>query len=233
MANLRAFLVRTLNISNKKVIELLAEKAVLVNGAPGSATQEIKDSDEILYRGSLIKEPRQFHYYAYYKPRGIESTMNPGIPDNLLTNLNLKQEVFPAGRLDKESEGLMILLDDGKLYDKIVHSNRLKEKEYIVTVDKDLTPDVITQLGTGVKIMGRMTRPALVEQSEKNVFRIILTEGMNRQIRRMCHKLGYEVQRLKRVRIVNVMLGDLKSGEIRELTKEEIARLRGEDDRSS
>jgi 23S rRNA pseudouridine2604 synthase len=128
--------------------------------------------------------------------------------------------VYPVGRLDKESEGLLLLTNDGKLYKDIAHAEKIKEKEYVVEVDKELTTSAIEQLASGIVIMGKKTRPAKVRLITPTCFNIILTQGLNRQIRRMCHKLGYEVTSLKRIRITVILLEDLKPGEYRVLGRE-------------
>lgn len=137
--------------------------------------------------------------------------------------MQLPIKVFPVGRLDKDSEGLLLLTNDGGLYNKITHDKQHQEKEYIVTVDKAITEEAITLMSSGVKILGRITRPAKIKLIDDFTFQIILTQGINRQIRRMCYKTGYEVTSLKRIRIINILLNDLAPGEWRAVSKEEIA----------
>ncbi len=224
-ALLKHFIVQKLRISNQQALEYITTGRVRVNGKVGRLQQALLPEDEVTFEEQVLKEPKTFIYLAYYKPRGIESTLNPLIQNNLAAALHLEQRVFPVGRLDKESEGLMVLTNDGKIYDKITHAESHQEKEYVVTVNKPLTPEVITQLGTGVIIMGKKTRQANVQQLDATSFKIILTQGLNRQIRRMCYKLGYQVQQLVRVRMVNLELGQLKPGEWRHLSLSEIQQL--------
>ena len=220
------FLVQKLRLSNKEATALILAKRLLVNGQPAQLNQPLQPEDEVTLDGKILKEAQQFHYLAYYKPRGIETTLNEAIPDNLAQALNFPARVYPIGRLDKESEGLLLLTNDGSIFDKILHSEQKQEKEYVVRVDKPLTSEVIAALASGVEIMGKKTRPAKVKQLDEFAFNIVLTQGLNRQIRRMCYKRGYEVLELKRVRIVNVELRNLQVGEWRNLTIEEIAGLK-------
>ncbi|WP_210465034.1 pseudouridine synthase [Rufibacter roseolus] len=221
-SSLQYFVVQKGRLSNKEAIQAIISGRVLVNGAKGLLQQALSAGDEVQLDGQVLKEPQTFTYLAYYKPRGVESTLNPAIENNLAQALNMNVRVFPVGRLDKESEGLMLLTDDGALYNRISHAESHQEKEYVVRVDKPLTPEALEQLASGVMIMGQKTRPAQVQKVGEKQFAIVLTQGLNRQIRRMCYKLGYEVERLVRVRMVNVEVGDLEPGEWRELRDEEI-----------
>lgn len=225
-ASAKHFLVQKLRLSNKEATALILAKRLLVNGSPAQLNQSLQPEDEVTLDGKILKKAQQFHYLAYYKPRGIETTLNEAISDNLAQALNFPERVYPIGRLDKDSEGLLLLTNDGSIFDKILHSEQKQEKEYVVRVDTPLTSEVILDLASGVEIMGRRTRPAEVQQLNEFTFNIILTQGLNRQIRRMCYKLGYEVLELKRVRIVNVELGDLQVGEWRNLTIEEVEGLK-------
>ena len=225
-ASAKYFLVQKMRLSNKEATAIILAKRLLVNGQPAQLNQPLQPEDEVSLDGEILKEAQQFHYLAYYKPRGIETTLNEAIPDNLAQALNFPERVYPIGRLDKESEGLLLLTNDGSIFDKILHSEQKQEKEYVVRVDKPLTSEVISALASGVEIMGKKTRPAQVVQLDEFTFNIILTQGLNRQIRRMCYKLGYEVLELKRIRIVHVELGNLQVGEWRELGKEEVEGLK-------
>lgn len=225
-ASAKYFLVQKLRLSNKEATAVILAKRLLVNGQPAQLNQPLQPEDEVTLDGKVLKPAQQFHYLAYYKPRGIETTLNEAIPDNLTQALNFPERVYPIGRLDKDSEGLLLLTNDGSIFDKILHSEQKQEKEYVVRVDKPLTSDTIAALASGVEIMGKKTRPAQVMLLGEFTFNIILTQGVNRQIRRMCYKLGYEVLELKRVRIVHVKLGDLQIGEWRNLTTEDIAGLK-------
>ena len=225
-ASAKYFLVQKLRLSNKEATAIILAKRLLVNGKPAQLNQPLQPEDEVTLDGKILKETQQFHYLAYYKPRGIETTLNQEIPDNLAQALNFPERVYPIGRLDKESEGLLLLTNDGSIFDKILHSEQKQEKEYVVRVDKPLTEEAIAVLASGVEIMGKKTRPAQVKRLDEFTFNIILTQGLNRQIRRMCYKLSFEVLELKRVRIVNVELGNLEVGEWRKLVKKEVEGLK-------
>ena len=224
-SSLQYFIVQKLRISNKEAVQTILSGSVLVNGKKGQLTQVLRPEDRVCFNEEVLLEPKTFIYLAYYKPRGIESTLNTQIENNLVQALGLEQRVFPVGRLDKESEGLMLLTNNGKVYDKIIHAESRQEKEYVVTVDKPLQPEILDQLAAGVVIMGRLTRPAQVKLINATTFTIILTQGLNRQIRRMCYKLGYQVQQLVRIRLFTIPLGNLRPGEWRYLDPAEINQI--------
>lgn len=210
-SSVRYFLVQKLQISNKKAVELICSQKVLVNNLPATVHQRIKPEDSISVEGREIRPAKKFIYWKYYKPRGIETTLNRDIPDNLHTVLSLPSDVFPVGRLDKDSEGLLILSNDGRIFNKTLMTNT-HEKEYLVYVDQPLTATQIIRLASGVLIMGYKTRPCLVEKISSHSFRIVLTEGKNRQIRRMCHKLNLKVTHLTRIRIMHLTTEGLFPG---------------------
>lgn len=224
-SSLKYFIVQKLNLSNKEAVQHILSGRVLINGRPGSLAQMLFPEDEVQLDDQIIKESRKGIYIAYHKPTGIVSTMNTSIENNLLEALTIPLEVFPVGRLDKASEGLMLLTNDGKLSIKILHPKSSHEKEYQVTVDSPLTMQTLEQLAAGVVIMGKKTRPAVVRQLNENTFNIILTQGLNRQIRRMCYKLGYQVEKLLRVRFITLALGNLPPGEWRYLNQVEVSML--------
>ncbi|MBC5773682.1 pseudouridine synthase [Pontibacter sp. KCTC 32443] len=224
-SSLKYFIVQKLNLSNKVAIHYILTRRVLVNGKPGTLNQVLLPEDEVQVDDQVIKEARKNVYIAYHKPRGIESTMNAQIENNLLNALDFSHSVFPVGRLDKASEGLMLLTNDGRTSFKILHAEKHQEKEYVVTVDKPLTQHAINCLATGIVIMGKKTRPAIVRQVDDITFNIILNQGLNRQIRRMCYKLGYQVEKLVRTRIITLELGNLPPGEWRYLNQSEISNL--------
>lgn len=224
--SLKYWVVQNLNFSNKAAIEYILSGRVLVNGTRGTLMQELLPEDEVQLDGQIIKAARKRIYIVYHKPYGIESTMNPAIENNLLQAMNIPHPVFPVGRLDKASEGLMLITSDGHLSFRILQPHSYtQEKEYEVTVDKPLTQQVIDQLAAGVVIMGRKTRPAIVRQLNDTTFNIILTQGLNRQIRRMCYKLNYQVTRLLRIRFLTLKLGSLPAGEWRYLEPGEVRGL--------
>lgn len=221
--SINEFLVKHFHISKKEAFRLIQEQRVYVNEVLVRQMQQILKHEGIRVDGTYIQQPIAFQYIAFYKPRGIECTLNPNIGDNLLTVFPFDRHLFPIGRLDKESEGLLLLTNDGKLYNRTALADAYKEKEYLVTVDKPLTTEAIQQLASGVVILRtKLTRPAIVHQVDDHTFTIILTQGFNRQIRRMCHKVGYHVTSLKRTRITSVELNGLKPGEFRLLDKEDI-----------
>jgi 23S rRNA pseudouridine2604 synthase len=225
-SSLKYFVVQKLNLSNKEAIDHILSGRVLVNGQRGSLTQLLYPQDEVRMDGELIKVARENIYIAYHKPRGIECTLNAGIENNLLETLNIPHKVFPVGRLDKASEGLMLLTNDGQLSINILHPKSFHhEKEYEVRVDRPLSRQALDQLADGVVIMGKKTRPAQLRQLNEYTFNIILTQGLNRQIRRMCYKLDYEVEKLLRIRFLTLSLGELAPGEWRYLNGDEISSL--------
>ncbi|MEJ8756838.1 pseudouridine synthase [Pontibacter sp. H259] len=224
-SSLKYFIVQKLTLSNKAAIGLILSGKVLVNGKPGTLSQVLMPEDEVQLDSEVIKAGRKNVYIAYHKPWGVESTLNTEIENNLVEALALDETIFPVGRLDKASEGLMLLTNDGRTLFNILHAEKVQEKEYLVTVDKPLTPQAIERLAEGIVIMGQRTRPAVVTQVDELTFSIVLTQGLNRQIRRMCYKLGYQVERLVRTRIITLELGDLAPGEWRYLHPEELTGL--------
>lgn len=223
--SLKYFVVQRLNVSNKQAIHYILTGRVLVNGKQGALTQVLFPEDKVQLDEQIIKVPKKNVYIAYHKPSGIETTLNASIANNLLQAINIPYNVVPVGRLDKASEGLMLLTNDGKLSIKILHPMSSHEKEYRVTVDRPLTQQAIDQLAAGIIIMGKKTRPAVVRQLNETTFNIIMTQGLNRQIRRMCYKLGYEVKKLVRIRFITLEMGNLLPGEWRYLTQIEISNL--------
>jgi len=220
--NINEFLIKRYRLSQEESIVFLQEHNVFINGHKARQRQTLTKEDGLSIDGEQIREEHTFSYYAYYKPRGIECTLHPEVENNLFAILPFKEKLYPIGRLDKESEGLLILTNDGRLYKDIALADNFKEKEYEVAVHALLTEQALQQLKEGIFIKGRMTRPAIVQLTGSQSFRIILTQGINRQIRRMCYKLGYEVTALKRTRIASVELESLTSGAYRVLNKEEI-----------
>ena len=215
------FLVRNLQISNNEARTLLIDGQVAVDSVVTSANLEIEPEQEIRINGTVIRPGKKFKYIAFYKPRGIETTLNKDIKDNLSTILPF-EDVFHVGRLDKASEGLLVLSDDGRIYDKILRNEHKMEKEYIVRLDKPFDDLFIETMQKGVTIMGKMTLPCILFVIDSQSFKIILVQGLNRQIRRMCYKLGYDVVSLCRVRIGNLRLGNLEPGNWRFFEREEI-----------
>lgn len=222
---LKYWLVKNLRVSNKEAEVLVAEGRILIDGNQIESSHIVLPENEITFDGKIIKPKQIFKYIAYHKPVGIETTLNTEIADNLVEALRINVRLFPVGRLDKASEGLLLLTNNGQIFDKILRASQQKEKEYLVEVNKPLTEKILMALRTGIMIMGQMTLPAKVFQESETSFRIILTQGLNRQIRRMCYKFDYEVLMLKRIRIMNIELGNLEVGTWRELSDNEIGGL--------
>lgn len=210
--------------SRKEVSRLIEDKRIMVNGKLCEQGQWVEESDDILLDGEKVKKKERV-YIALNKPRGIVCTSSREIKDNIIDFLNYEEYVFPVGRLDKDSEGLILMTNNGDLANKILSSENYHEKEYIVTLDKDFDDDFIYKMSNGVNILGTVTRPCQLTRIDNNTFKIILTQGLNRQIRRMCKALGYNVIKLERIRIVSILSDGIEPGEWRELTKEEIEKL--------
>jgi 23S rRNA pseudouridine2604 synthase len=186
---------------------------------------KVSATDEVRVNGTLVQEKKTANVYlAFNKPAGIECTTNLDVRDNVIDYVNYPERVFPIGRLDKASEGLLFLTNDGDIVNKILRARNNHEKEYLVTVDKPITDIFIERMGNGIPILETITRKCKVTLVSKYNFRIVLTQGLNRQIRRMCEYLDYEVTALKRTRIINISL-DVPLGEYRLLTDTEISEL--------
>ena len=212
---LQYFLVKRLNISNKSALTLILEGKIKINGLPIFENIVLSLEDSVIFEEQILQEKKAFFYVAFYKPRGIETTLNRDIQDNLKDILPFKEEFFPVGRLDKESEGLLILTNDGRVFDKTLRSEHKTEKEYLVKVNRKIDEDFIRKMARGMSILGKMTLPCQVEKIDDFSFKIILIQGINRQIRRMCYKLDYEVLQLIRNRIGNIKLEELKPNQFR------------------
>ena len=212
---LQYFLVKRLNISNKCALKYILEGKTKINGKIVFENVVINPEDSVVFEEQILQEGKKSIYVAFHKSRGIETTLNRNIQGNLKDILPFEEELFPVGRLDKESEGLLILTNDGSLFDKTLRSENQTEKEYLVTVDKHISEEFVIKMSEGINILGKMTLPCKVEKLDDFTFKIILIQGINRQIRRMCYKLGYEVLRLIRIRIGEVSLGNLQPNEFR------------------
>ncbi|WP_084625604.1 23S rRNA pseudouridine(2604) synthase RluF [Salinimicrobium xinjiangense] len=211
--------------SRRKADTLIEQGRVTINGEIPEMGTKVKPGDEVRVNGELIVPPKKENVYlAFNKPVGIVCTTNPKEKKNIVDFIDYPTRIFPIGRLDKPSEGLILLTDDGDIVNKILRARNNHEKEYIVTVDRLITKDFIDRMSSGIPILDTVTRKCEVEQLSKNIFRIVLTQGLNRQIRRMCEYLGYEVVKLKRIRIMNVEL-DVPVGQYRHLTREELIEL--------
>jgi 23S rRNA pseudouridine2604 synthase len=198
---------------------------VTCNGQLAALGTRIVDGDEVCIDGRAIGVKKKQIYIALNKPVGITCTTEAHIEDNIIDLIGHPERIFPIGRLDKDSEGLILLTNNGDIVNEILRSENNHEKEYIVTVDRPITDLSLKMMASGVKVMGELTKPCQVSRIDQVSFRMILTQGLNRQIRRMCSALGYRAQRLQRVRIMNIHLGTLSSGRWRHLTAPELAGL--------
>ena len=211
--------------SRRKADDYISDGRVYINGKPALLGSKVNIGDEISVDGEIIQyKDKKKVYIAFNKPVGIEWTGNHKVKDNIIDYINHTERLFTIGRIDKQSEGLILLTNDGDIVNNVLRAENRKEKEYIVTVNKKITTEFIDKMRKGVRIMGRITRKCFVKKIHENRFKIILTQGMNRQIRRMCEVLGYRVTKLKRVRIMDIHL-DTKVGEYRNLNNDEIGQL--------
>ena len=213
--------------SRREADRLILEGRVTINGKIPEIGTKVEDSDLVEVKGQWIeKTKRQKNIYlAFNKPIGIVCTTDRKVePNNVIDFIKYPKRIFPIGRLDKLSEGLIFLTNDGDIVNKILRARNNHEKEYIVKVNRPINSDFIQRMSNGVEILGTITRNCFVKQLGPRNFKIILTQGLNRQIRRMCEALGYRVRSLKRVRIMNIKL-DVPTGKFRELSKEELLEL--------
>ena len=213
--------------SRRRADRLIEEGKVTINGVVIEIGTKVEDDDKIEVEGQRIKKSTKQKkiYLAFNKPVGIVCTTDRRIePNNIIDFVKYPTRIFPIGRLDKESEGLIFLTNDGDIVNKILRARNNHEKEYIVIVNRPISSEFIKRMSSGVKILDTTTKNCFVKQLGQKKFKIILTQGLNRQIRRMCELLGYKVQSLKRVRIMNIKL-DLPTGKYREFTKEELLEL--------
>jgi 23S rRNA pseudouridine2604 synthase len=209
--------------------KLIENNRVTINGKVPELGTKVVSGDRVCIDGNEIKASASNHtdrvYIAYNKPIGITCTTERQVKGNIIDAIGHTKRIFPIGRLDKPSEGLIFLTSDGDIVNKILRAENAHDKEYIVKVDKPISERFVERMSKGVPILGTITKPCIVKHESKYVFRIILTQGLNRQIRRMCEYLDYEVIELQRSRIMNVELGNLHSGEWRNLTKSEMAEI--------
>jgi 23S rRNA pseudouridine2604 synthase len=226
---LNKFISDTGYCSRREADKLIDQGAVLVNGKAPQLGTKIVDSDEVSVHGKRINrvadDKSDRVYIAYHKPVGITCTTERHVRGNIIDAIGHKQRIFPIGRLDKPSEGLILLTSDGDIVNKILRAENAHDKLYRVTVNKPITPSFIKKMASGIPILGTITKPCKVVQKGKMSFDIILTQGLNRQIRRMSEYCGYEVKRLVRTRIMHLNLQGLPKGEWRELTASELANL--------
>lgn len=208
--------------SRRDADKYIDQGRVTINDNVAIPGNRVSAGDIVEVDGEPIGKKKATIYLAYHKPKGITSTTDQRDKTNIVDAIAHAQRIFPIGRLDKDSEGLIFLTNDGNIVNKILRAGNEHEKEYVVTIDKPIDGEFVTRMAGGVHILGTRTRPCRVVQEGKSTFRITLVQGLNRQIRRMCHALGFEVTKLKRVRIMNVHLGNLPLGHWRYLNAEEI-----------
>lgn len=211
--------------SRREAEKLVEQARVTINDELALLTARVLPGDVVAIDGERIKGSQKPIYLALNKPVGITSTTDMSDRTNIIRFINHPKRIFPVGRLDKDSEGLILLTNDGDIVNKILRAGNNNEKEYIVTVDKELTPEMIREMASGVKILGEWTKPCFIRQEGARRFRIILKQGLNRQIRRMCEVFGYKVKTLKRIRIMHIKLENLEVGKWRYLTPAEIDQL--------
>ena len=220
--NLNKYISSTGICSRREAEKLIIEGRVTINGKPTQLGNRVFEGDIVKIDGQLLKTSPKTIYIAFNKPVGIVCTTDSKERKNIVKYINHTERLFPIGRLDKPSEGLIFLTNDGDIVNKILRAGNKHEKEYVVTVSKPITPAFITKMGEGIPILGTVTKKCDVVQLNEYTFKIILTQGLNRQIRRMCKYLNYKVTKLIRTRIMNIGLGNLKIGEWREISATEM-----------
>ncbi|AZB44690.1 pseudouridine synthase [Bacillus sp. FJAT-42376] len=207
--------------SRREIDRFIEAGLITVNGQVCLSGQEVSLEDTVLVKGQPIPEKEQSVYIVLNKPPGIVCTAVRSVKNNLVDYMNYPVRIFPVGRLDKDSQGLLIMTNDGDISNRILRSEHNHEKEYIVTVSEPFGDDFLEKMGRGVEILGTVTKRCAVTRISSDTFRIILTQGLNRQIRRMCKELGFYVTRLERVRLMNIMLEGIELGAWRHLSDDE------------
>ncbi|WP_374958314.1 23S rRNA pseudouridine(2604) synthase RluF [Gilvibacter sp.] len=211
--------------SRRQADTLIEQGRVTINGRKAVLGDRVLPSDEIQVDGKSANKKQEDVFIAFNKPVGITCTTDESIPGNIISYINHPERIFHVGRLDKPSEGLIFLTNNGDIVNKILRAGNQHEKEYIVTVDRPITEEFIKRMAGGIPILGTVTKKCKVERLSRFVFKIILVQGLNRQIRRMCEYLGYEVTRLQRVRIMNITLEGIPEGKWRDLTAKELQEI--------
>ena len=220
------FLADSGRCSRREADQLVASGSVLIDGSIAQAGSRVLPGQTVTVSGEPVLQNSDLVYLILYKPVGITCTTDTRRRDNIIDYLGYPQRVFPIGRLDRDSEGLIFLTNDGDIVNRILRAENHHEKEYRVTVDKPVTPEFLRQMASGVPILGTVTRPCRVTAESKYNFRIVLTQGLNRQIRRMCDVFGYDVKRLVRTRIMHIAIGSMRPGQWRPFTFHELAELK-------
>ena len=211
--------------SRREADAWIAAGRVTVDGVVAVLGTQVEPGQTVQVDGQPLRARPQRIYLALHKPVGVECTTDPRVPGNIVEFVGHPERIYPIGRLDKDSEGLILLTNDGDIVNTVLRAENAHEKEYVVAVDRPLTPEFLHGMANGVPIPDTVTNPCRVTQVGRNTFRIVLTQGLNRQIRRMCDYFDYTVRRLQRVRIMHIELGDLPVGRWRPLTPGEIAEL--------
>jgi 23S rRNA pseudouridine2604 synthase len=211
--------------SRREADNYIDQGRVTINGREAVKGNRVRENDEVLVDGEPLKKKKAPVYIVLNKPKGITCTTDLKDKTNIVDFVQFKSRIFPVGRLDKRSQGLIFLTNDGDIVNKILRAGNKHEKEYIVTTDKPITVEFLQKMRSGVRIPGAVTQPCFVKQEAPNKFRIILVQGLNRQIRRMCEALGYEVESLTRIRIMNITLSGLQPGKWRYFTPAELATI--------
>jgi len=225
LVRINKFISETGFCSRREADKLVENGRVTLNGKQAVLGDKATENDEVLIDGKPLRIKKAGVYIAFNKPVGITCTTERQINGNIIDYIKHPERIFPIGRLDKPSEGLIFLTSDGDIVNKILRAGNNHEKEYVVTVDKPIKPDFVQKMSNGVPILDTITKKCFVRKEGTYVFTIILTQGLNRQIRRMCEYLGYSVTKLKRVRIMNVTLENLPVGKWRNLTIEELKQI--------
>jgi len=222
---LNKYLAETGACSRREADQWIEAGRITVNGARAVLGTQVEAGDDVRVDGKPVRARPQRVYLALNKPVGIECTTDRDVPGNIVDFVGYPERIFPIGRLDKDSEGLILLTNDGNIVNTILRAEHEHEKEYLVAVDRPLTPAFLAGMAAGVPILDTVTNPCRLTQVGRNTFRIVLTQGLNRQIRRMCEHFDYTVRRLQRVRIMHVHLDSLPSGQWRRLTPAELRGL--------
>jgi 23S rRNA pseudouridine2604 synthase len=210
--------------SRRGADKIISQGRVYINGEIAVLGSKVNRDDLIKVDGELINNQEEKVYLAFNKPVGIECTGNQKVKNNIIDYINFNKRLFTIGRIDKDSEGLILLTNNGDIVNNVLRAENKKEKEYLVTLNKKIDKDFIQKIRSGVRIMGKLTKKCYVEKTYENKFKIVLTQGLNRQIRRMCNALGYRVTKLKRIRVMDIKL-DTKVGEYRFLNESEVKQL--------
>jgi 23S rRNA pseudouridine2604 synthase len=222
---LNKFISETGVCSRREADAWIAAGRVTVNGTVAGLGVQVGEGDEVCVDGRRVGAARRHVYLALNKPVGITCTTERHVPGNIVDFVRHRERIFPIGRLDKDSEGLILLTNNGDIVNDILRSENEHEKEYVVTIDRPVTDDFLAGMAAGVPILGTVTKPCRTARVDRNSFRIVLTQGLNRQIRRMCEQFGCKVRRLQRVRVINVTLDGLPVGRWRDLSRAELRGL--------